>query len=57
MPCIEVGTIGGGTSLEAQCACLELLGIAGASMKEGAAPGDNARRLASVVVGMCWRAS
>ena len=51
MPCIEVGTVGGGTSLEAQRACLELLGIAGASMGEGAAPGDNARRLASVVAG------
>ena len=57
MPCIEVGTVGGGTSLEAQRACLELLGIAEASMGEGAAPGDNARRLASVVAGMCWRAS
>ena len=51
MPCIEVGTVGGGTSLEAQRACLGLLGIAGASMGEGAAPGDNARRLASVVAG------
>ncbi len=29
MPSIEVGTIGGGTSLEAQGACLDTLGIRG----------------------------
>ncbi len=27
MPCVEVGTVGGGTSLAAQRACLEILGF------------------------------
>ena len=46
MPCVEVGTIGGGTSLPAQAACLELLGLRGAHETE---PGENARTLARVV--------
>ncbi|KAI8806462.1 hydroxymethylglutaryl-coenzyme A reductase-domain-containing protein [Cladochytrium replicatum] len=46
MPCIEVGTIGGGTALGPQAACLEMLGVRGANMEE---PGANARRLARVV--------
>ena len=29
MPCIEVGTVGGGTILGAQSACLEMLGVKG----------------------------
>ena len=46
MPCIEVGTIGGGTVLEPQSACLDLLGVRGAHPTN---PGDNARRLARIV--------
>ncbi|KAL8249005.1 hypothetical protein R6Q59_005873 [Mikania micrantha] len=46
MPSIEVGTIGGGTQLASQSACLNLLGVKGAN-KESA--GSNARQLAKVV--------
>ncbi|PGH12451.1 hydroxymethylglutaryl-CoA reductase (NADPH) [Helicocarpus griseus UAMH5409] len=46
MPSIEVGTIGGGTILEAQSAMLELLGVRGSHPTN---PGDNARRLARIV--------
>ncbi|KAK2744641.1 3-hydroxy-3-methylglutaryl-coenzyme A (HMG-CoA) reductase isozyme [Myotisia sp. PD_48] len=46
MPSIEVGTIGGGTILEAQTAMLEMLGVRGAHPTN---PGDNARRLARIV--------
>lgn len=46
MPSIEVGTVGGGTSLEAQHAMLDLIGCAGANQ---AAPGANAQLLARVV--------
>ena len=46
MPSIEVGTIGGGTILEAQSAMLELLGVKGAHPTE---PGANSRRLARIV--------
>lgn len=46
MPCIEVGTIGGGTVLEPQSAMLDLLGVRGAHPTN---PGDNARRLARIV--------
>jgi hydroxymethylglutaryl-CoA reductase (NADPH) len=45
MPSIEVGTVGGGTSLEAQAACLEAIGCKGG----GATPGQNAKKLAMVV--------
>lgn len=48
MPSIEVGTVGGGTGLPAQWACLELLGVAGASEEK---PGENAAELARVVAG------
>jgi len=48
MPSIEVGTVGGGTQLSSQSACLNLLGVKGAS-KESA--GANARLLATVVAG------
>ena len=40
--------MGGGTVLAPQSSCLNLLGVKGAS---AAAPGDHARRLASVVAG------
>ncbi|KAJ8453077.1 hypothetical protein Cgig2_014840 [Carnegiea gigantea] len=48
MPSIEVGTVGGGTQLASQSACLNLLGVKGAN-KECA--GGNARRLATIVAG------
>lgn len=43
MPSIEVGTVGGGTTLPTQAALLDLLGAKGPSESE---PGENARRLA-----------
>lgn len=42
----QVGTVGGGTHLAAQKACLGLLGVAGSSAD---APGSNARQLAMLV--------
>lgn len=45
MPSIEVGTVGGGTGLPAQSACLKAIGAKGG----GVNPGDNARQLAHVV--------
>merc|ERR1712072_399546 len=44
MPSVEVGTVGGGTSLPAQAACLEIAGVRGAAKGEGSSPGDNARK-------------
>uniref|UniRef100_A0A8C2WYV1 3-hydroxy-3-methylglutaryl coenzyme A reductase n=1 Tax=Cyclopterus lumpus TaxID=8103 RepID=A0A8C2WYV1_CYCLU len=46
MPSIELGTVGGGTSLAPQQACLQMLGVQGACLD---CPGDNARQLARVV--------
>ncbi|KAJ6351923.1 hypothetical protein OIU76_001188 [Salix suchowensis] len=48
MPSIEVGTVGGGTQLASQSACLNLLGVKGAS-KESA--GSNSGLLANIVAG------
>jgi hydroxymethylglutaryl-CoA reductase (NADPH) len=48
MPSIEVGTIGGGTSLHAQGACLGMLGLNGSDMEN---PGAYASQLAMVVAG------
>nr|AGW82424.1 3-hydroxy-3-methylglutaryl coenzyme A reductase [Corylus avellana] len=48
MPSIEVGTVGGGTQLASQPACLNLLGVKGANREE---PGSNARLLATIVAG------
>lgn len=48
MPSVEVGTIGGGTHLASQSACLNLLGVKGANM---GLPGANAQKLARVVAG------
>ncbi|XP_022989367.1 3-hydroxy-3-methylglutaryl-coenzyme A reductase 1-like [Cucurbita maxima] len=48
MPSIEVGTVGGGTQLASQSACLNLLGVKGANRD---APGSNARLLATIVAG------
>ena len=45
MPSIEVGTVGGGTGLPAQSACLKAIGAKGGGIN----PGDNARQLAHVV--------
>ncbi|XP_046373258.2 3-hydroxy-3-methylglutaryl-coenzyme A reductase-like isoform X3 [Haliotis rufescens] len=45
MPSIEIGTVGGGTVLPPQSACLQMLGVKGSSN----CPGDNARTLARVV--------
>ncbi|XP_071795217.1 3-hydroxy-3-methylglutaryl-coenzyme A reductase-like isoform X2 [Asterias amurensis] len=46
MPSIEVGTVGGGTILPPQAACLEMLGVRGACPEE---PGRNARTLARII--------
>ncbi|ORZ34606.1 hydroxymethylglutaryl-coenzyme A reductase-domain-containing protein [Catenaria anguillulae PL171] len=46
MPCIEVGTVGGGTSLAPQAAMLDLLGVRGA---HPTTPGANAQRLARII--------
>ncbi|XP_056135735.1 3-hydroxy-3-methylglutaryl-coenzyme A reductase-like [Lampris incognitus] len=46
MPSIELGTVGGGTNLAPQQACLQMLGVQGASKT---CPGENARQLARVV--------
>ncbi|TFK49351.1 hypothetical protein OE88DRAFT_1646394 [Heliocybe sulcata] len=46
MPCIEVGTVGGGTVLPPQAAVLDMLGIRGAHPTE---PGKNAQRLARTI--------
>ncbi|MDV0445922.1 hypothetical protein MmiAt1_15250 [Methanimicrococcus sp. At1] len=45
MPAVEVGTVGGGTSIATQQECLKLLGVAGA----GAVPGENALALSEIV--------
>lgn len=46
MPSVECGTIGGGTILPAQSACLEMLGVRGANSDN---PGENARVFARLV--------
>ncbi|KAH7519798.1 hypothetical protein FEM48_Zijuj08G0075400 [Ziziphus jujuba var. spinosa] len=48
MPSIEVGTVGGGTQLASQSACLNLLGVRGANKDS---PGSNSRLLATIVAG------
>ncbi|XP_039174160.1 3-hydroxy-3-methylglutaryl-coenzyme A reductase 2-like [Eucalyptus grandis] len=48
MPSIEVGTVGGGTQLASQSACLNLLEVKGANRE---APGSNSWLLATVVAG------
>ncbi|XP_013176604.1 PREDICTED: 3-hydroxy-3-methylglutaryl-coenzyme A reductase [Papilio xuthus] len=45
MPSLEVGTVGGGTVLPAQGACLQLLGVKGAGLR----PAENSARLASLI--------
>merc|ERR1719362_2410165 len=46
MPCIEVGTVGGGTILAAQSSCLEMLGVKGSDSE---CPGRHAQQLAQIV--------
>jgi len=46
---LQVGTIGGGTQLASQAACLNLLGVKGANMQS---LGANSQRLARIVVGV-----
>ena len=46
--CYQVGKVGGGTQLASQSACLNLLGVKGASKET---PGANARLLATIVAG------
>jgi hydroxymethylglutaryl-CoA reductase (NADPH) len=48
MPSIEVGTVGGGTSLATQGACLDMLGVRGSSAE---VPGTNGDILAEVIAG------
>ncbi|KAK4338795.1 hypothetical protein RND71_040257 [Anisodus tanguticus] len=48
MPCIEVGTVGGGTQLASQSACLNLLGVKGACRES---PASHSRLLAAIVAG------
>lgn len=45
MPSLEVGTVGGGTSLPAQSACLSIMGCKGG----GVVAGENAQKLATIV--------
>lgn len=46
MPSLEVGTVGGGTVLPGQSACLDVLGIRGAHQSE---PGENSKHLARII--------
>ena len=46
MPCIEVGTVGGGTVLGPQATCLEMLRVGGAHLTD---PGSNAKKLAEII--------
>jgi hypothetical protein len=46
MPCIEVGTVGGGTMLPAQRALLHMMGVSGGHPTQ---PGANASKLAEII--------
>lgn len=48
MPSIEIGTVGGGTVLPPQAACLGMLGVQGPNQDS---PGENASLLARIVCG------
>jgi len=50
MPSVEVGTVGGGTTLHAQGGCLAMLGVKGPSPPD-LPPGSNARKLATIIGG------
>jgi hydroxymethylglutaryl-CoA reductase (NADPH) len=45
LPSLPVGTVGGGTGIETQQECLQLLGVAGG----GTPPGTNAKKLAEII--------
>ena len=45
LPSLQVGTVGGGTSIATQNACLSMLGVAGGAEN----PGDNAKAFAEIV--------
>jgi hydroxymethylglutaryl-CoA reductase (NADPH) len=45
LPSLPVGTVGGGTGVETQRECLQLLGVAGG----GSPPGTNAKKLAEII--------
>jgi hydroxymethylglutaryl-CoA reductase (NADPH) len=46
MPSLEVGTVGGGTNLDAQSKCLDIIGVKGSDKSQ---PGLNSQTLAKVV--------
>lgn len=46
MPSLEVGTVGGGTGLPGQSACLDMLGVRGA---HPTCPAENSKTLAKIV--------
>jgi hydroxymethylglutaryl-CoA reductase (NADPH) len=46
MPSLEVGTVGGGTVLPGQSACLEILGVRGAHQTH---PAENSKQLAKII--------
>ncbi|KAK7499766.1 hypothetical protein BaRGS_00009107 [Batillaria attramentaria] len=48
MPSLELGTVGGGTVLPPQAACLEMLGVRGSNPES---PGANAKQLARIICG------
>ncbi|XP_065321713.1 3-hydroxy-3-methylglutaryl-coenzyme A reductase-like isoform X2 [Gordionus sp. m RMFG-2023] len=48
MPCLELGTVGGGTILTSQRTCLKILGVEGPNL---AYPGKNASQLARIICG------
>jgi len=50
MPSIEVGTVGGGTGLPAQSACLDIMGLKGASQVPGEKPRQLAMHVAATVM-------
>lgn len=46
MPSLEVGTVGGGTVLPGQSACLDVLGVRGAHLTH---PAENSKKLARII--------
>jgi hydroxymethylglutaryl-CoA reductase (NADPH) len=50
MPSVEVGTVGGGTTLPAQAACLDLMGCAGANRTIVGAHADQLARVVAAAV-------
>lgn len=46
LPSLQVGTVGGGTAIETQQACLQMLGVAGGGDPAG---GANAKAFAEII--------